>query len=71
MPSLEERVSALENKVKDIKKVDKPDKKPRPSSKYNTFVKDYIEKQKKDGSTKSHKDLFADAAKAWSSSKKE
>jgi hypothetical protein len=28
-------------------------------------MKEYISEQKTSGSTKSHKDLFADGAKAW------
>ena len=43
----------------------KEPKAPRKSSEYNIFMGKYISDQKKSGSTKSHRDLFADGAKAW------
>ena len=46
-----------------------PDKKPRKSSDYNIFMKEYISEQKTKGTAKSHKDLFADVSKAWSTKK--
>ena len=73
-PSIEERLDLLEKRVSEFnefskKELKKVDKKPRAASKYNTFVQEYIEKEKKGGSTKNHKDLFKEAAKAWSANK--
>ena len=59
---LEKRVSELEEKLR------KP-KKERKQSEYNTFVKDYIDEQKKKNTTKTHKELFKEAAGAWSLNK--
>jgi hypothetical protein len=56
---LDKRIKALEEKL--INK----EKKPKKSSDYNNFMKEYISEQKSKGSTKSHKELFADGAKAW------
>ena len=73
--SIEERLDLLEKKVSEInnttlkKELKKSDKKPRAASKYNTFVQEYIEKEKKSGTIKTHKDLFKEAAKAWSANK--
>jgi hypothetical protein len=60
--ALEKRITALENN-KTIP--EKKDRAPRKESEYNKFMKNYIADEKKKGSTKSHKDLFADGAKAW------
>jgi hypothetical protein len=43
------------------------EKKPRKPSEYNIFVKDYISKHK--DPKKDHKELFADAVKAWNTKK--
>jgi hypothetical protein len=61
---LEKRIKAVENQLSNSGEVKKP-KEPRKSSEYNLFMGKYISEQKKNGSTKSHKDLFADGAKAW------
>ena len=58
---LDKRIKALEDKLNETKK----EKKPKKSSDYNNFMKEYISEQKSKGSTKSHKELFADGAKAW------
>ena len=60
---LEERVTELESKSG----VPKKERKPRKPSEYNDFMKDYFAKNK--DSKKSHKELFGEAAKAWSSKK--
>jgi hypothetical protein len=59
LKALEKRITALENN-----KVVK-ERAPRKESEYNKFMKNYIADEKKKGSTKSHKDLFAEGAKAW------
>ena len=59
LKDLEKRITALENN-----KVVK-ERPPRKESEYNKFMKNYIADEKKKGSTKSHKDLFAEGAKAW------
>ena len=64
---LDKRIKLLESKLGSSK--DKPPKAPRKSSDYNIFVKDYIFKEKNKGTTKSHRELFTDAAKAWSDKK--
>ncbi len=58
--TIEERLSKLESQFgkKIIKK----------QSDYNVFVKKYIADNKKD--SKNHRELFSEAAKAWSASKK-
>ena len=63
---LDKRLKVLEKKAGNDTDIDK---KPRKSSDYNVFMKDYISEQKKKGTTKSHKDLFADGAKAWTAQK--
>jgi hypothetical protein len=65
LKNLEARIKALETKSK-CEVV----KKPRQKSKYNEFVQDYIANEKRKETTKSHKELFGDAAKAWTSLKK-
>jgi len=57
LKAVEEKLSNNGNNVKE--------KIPRKSSEYNLFMGKYISDQKASGSTKSHKDLFADGAKAW------
>ena len=67
-------LTELEKRVKDLEKrgnefgTTKKDKKPREKSKYNIFVQDFFKKNK--GSSKTHKELFSEAAKAWSETKK-
>ena len=68
---LEKRITDLENKSDKNDKSDKSDKKPkipRKPSEYNTFMGDYMSKNKSD--KKPHKELFADAVKAWNLKKK-
>jgi len=62
---LEKRIKVLEERLGSSGNSEKSEKKPRKSSAYNDFMKDYILEQKTKGSTKSHKELFADGAKAW------
>jgi hypothetical protein len=59
---LEKRIKVLEEKLGTSEKTEK---KPRKSSAYNDFMKEYISEQKSKGSTKSHKELFTEGAKAW------
>jgi hypothetical protein len=61
---LEERVSDLESKTSGVPK---KERKPRKPSEYNDFIKDYFSKNK--DPKKTHKELFGEAAKAWSSKK--
>ena len=56
---LDQRISELETKMGKPKK----EKKPRKPSEYNMFVKNYISKNK--DPKKDHKEIFADAVKAW------
>lgn len=60
----EQRISDLESKAGKEKKP----KKPRKPSEYNVFLKDYFAKNK--DSSKKHKELFGEAAKAWTLKKK-
>ena len=60
---LEKRIKVLEERLGNTS--EKSEKKPRKNSAYNDFMKEYISEQKTKGSTKSHKELFADGAKAW------
>ena len=71
LKSFEKRLKVLEDKLSSNGALDVPKKEkvPRKSSDYNNFMKEYISEQKSKGTTKSHKDLFADGAKAWSSKK--
>jgi hypothetical protein len=62
---LEQRVSDLESKTSAV--VPKKERKPRKPSEYNDFMKDYFSKNK--DPKKTHKELFGEAAKAWSSKK--
>ena len=66
--ALAKRVADLESKLNSSEP--KKERPPRKKSEYNTFVQDFIAKEKKKGTTKPHKELFGDAAKAWTSSKK-
>jgi len=63
---LEQRINDLEMKMGEKK--EKLPRKPRKPSEYNTFMGEYIAKNKSD--KKSHKDLFAEAVKAWNAKKK-
>ena len=66
---LTERLEKLENNFgKKTKEESKESKTPRKPSEYNLFMKKYFAKNKKEGV--SHKELFAEAAKAWSNEKK-
>ena len=50
--------------------VDKKEKKPRPPSDYNTFVKNFLADEKKRlGSDYDHKVAFKDATVSWSKNK--
>jgi hypothetical protein len=64
---LDKRLKAVEDKLGNGtgSTGSKEPKAPRKSSEYNIFMGKYISDQKKSGSTKSHRDLFADGAKAW------
>jgi hypothetical protein len=66
LKKLEARIKALETKNSTPEVV----KKSRKKSDYNVFVQDYIAGEKKKGTTKSHRELFGDAAKAWTANKK-
>jgi len=70
MENLEKRISELEKQIKGGSSVGKKEKVPRKPSEYNKFVKNFIDTEKKKNKDKSHKELFAEAAKAWSSEKK-
>ncbi len=66
---LEKRIADLEAQVSSGKKPKAP-KVPRKPSDYNKFMKKFFEDSKKDkSSTKTHRELFTDAAKAWSAEK--
>ena len=70
-PTIEELSSRIEKLESEFgKDKQKKDRKPREKSAYNIFVQEYIAEQKKKNTTKTHKELFADAAKEWSSKKK-
>jgi hypothetical protein len=62
---LDKRLKALEEKVSVSGVTPKKEKKPRKSSPYNEFMKEFITEQKSKGSNKAHKELFAEGAKAW------
>jgi hypothetical protein len=66
LKKLEQRVAELESKLGE--KPVKAPRAPRKPSEYNTFMGEYIAKNKSD--KKSHKDLFAEAVKAWNAKKK-
>ena len=65
---LEKRINDLEAKMNAPPKASKPPRPPRAPSAYNKFMGDYIAKNK--DPKKTHKDLFAEAVKAWNESKK-
>jgi hypothetical protein len=65
---LDQRISDLETKINTKEKPAKPPRAPREPSEYNKFMGEYIAKNKSD--KKSHKELFADAVKAWNLKKK-
>jgi len=70
LKDLEKRLTEIEKQMKEgSKKEPKEPKKPRKPSEYNKFVQDYISSEKKKESKKTHRELFAEAAKAWSAKK--
>jgi len=58
---LEQRISELEGKI------NKPPRPPRKPSEYNTFMADYISKNK--DPKKKHSEIFAEGVKAWNAKK--
>ena len=66
---LNKRITDLEEKMTNKKneKSEKPQKAPRKPSPYNDFIKNFFLKNK--NSNKTHRELFVDAAKAWSENK--
>ena len=62
LKKLEQRITDLETKVGEKKK-EKSARPPREPSEYNKFMGEYMAKNKSD--KKSHKELFAEAVKAW------
>jgi hypothetical protein len=66
---LEKRLSDLEAKVAAGGSKPKKERKPRAPSAYNEFMKEYFAKEKKKNPEKTHKELFAEAAKAWTDKK--
>ncbi len=62
---LEKRIAELESKFNEKPK--KP-RAPRKPSEYNTFLADYLTKNKSD--KKPHKELFGEAVKAWNDKKR-
>jgi hypothetical protein len=68
LKELEKRLSDLEAKVAANDKL-KKERKPRAPSAYNEFMKEYFAKEKKKNPEKTHKELFAEAAKAWTDKK--
>ena len=65
--TLEERVQTLENTIQKNEGSTK-EKKKRSPSKYNEFVQKFFKDNV--NSSKTHKELFGEAAKAWSENKK-
>jgi hypothetical protein len=63
------RLTDLEDKFKGTSVKAESVKKPRKPSEYNIFMKDYFAKNSKD-SKKTHRELFTEAAKAWSAKNK-
>ena len=61
---LEQRLSELETR---LTQPPKPTRPPRAPSAYNTFMGQYIQKNK--NPKKTHKELFAEAVKAWNAKK--
>jgi len=66
--SLDKRIKALEDRSGDSKS--SKEKKTRPPSEYNIFMKKYITGEKEKGSKKSHAEIFSAGAKAWTQQKK-
>ena len=64
LKKLEQRISDLEAKSSKPQKPPKPSRKP---SEYNKFMGEYISKHK--DPKKPHKELFAEAVKAWNTKK--
>ena len=67
LQSLDKRLSELEKKLGSKESV-KP-KTPRKKSGYNIFMQEFIQTKKKEGSTLSHRELFAEGAKEWNLNK--
>jgi len=65
LADIRKRLSDLETKFGNV--TEKKPRAPREPSEYNIFMKEYFAKNK--DPKKSHKDLFGDAAKAWSEAK--
>ena len=69
---MSDELKALEKRITDLEKKSstpqKPPRAPRKPSEYNTFMGEYMSKNKSD--KKSHKELFAEAVKAWNLKKK-
>ncbi len=63
--TLEKRIADLETKMNEKPKKPRPPRKP---SEYNTFLADYLVKNKSD--KKTHKELFGEAVKAWNDKKR-
>ena len=69
--ALDKRIKALEDRSGDSKMgKEKVEKKTRPPSEYNIFMKKYINEEKEKGSKKSHAEIFSAGAKAWTLQKK-
>jgi len=69
---LNSKVTELEKRINEMGKVKSvKERKPREKSEYNIFVQKFIETEKKKDNSKTHKELFSEAAKAWSAKKSE
>ncbi len=64
-PTVEERLTLLENKFGKAQAQPKT----RKPSEYNKFMKTFIAEQKIKFPKKNHKELFSEGAKAWSAKK--
>ena len=72
MEDTESRFKKLERQISELQTGvnKKKEKKPRPPSKYNMFMGQFITEQKnKLGEKYDHKKVFADAAAAWTENK--
>ena len=69
LDQLEKDLAELKSNMKSAKDKPKKDKVPRAPNEYNKFLKDYIEKQKKEPDY-DHKKAFKGAAMAWGEKKK-
>lgn len=68
LDKLEKELSELKTKIQEQKP--KKEKKPRPPSDYNTFIKNFLADEKKRlGSDYDHKVAFKDATVSWSKNK--